>query len=359
MGLPNIEVTFQALANTAIQRLSRGVVGIILKDEKANGACELTRASQIKDKLKELGVNNQEYISIAFLGYVTAPMKVIAYVLPVTAAVLTEALDYMATKPIDYLVGPPDITPTQAEEIQEWIDGRRAAKATPKAVLPKLAADNYAIVNFTTEDIVAGVKNYTTAGFCSRIAGLIAGTPVTISCTYAPLPEVTRVKALDKEAMDDAVDAGEFIIFSDGAKVKVGRAVNSFQNAKGIATLNDSWKKIKIVEAMDMMMSDISATAQDTYIGKYANSYDNKCLLITAISNYFAALEREGVLAAGRSSIEIDIDAQESYLLSKGVDIASMSEQDIKEANTGSTVFLRASVSILDAIEDITLKITI
>ena len=36
-----------------------------------------------------------------------------------------------------------------------------------------------------------------------------------------------------------------------------------------------------------------------------------------------------------------------------------MSEQEIKEANTGSFVFLAATISILDAIEDIQIRIAV
>ena len=51
--------------------------------------------------------------------------------------------------------------------------------------------------------------------------------------------------------------------------------------------------------------------------------------------------------------------AQENYLISIGIKTDDMSEDDIKNANTGDKVFLVASISILDAIEDIDLKITI
>ena len=44
---------------------------------------------------------------------------------------------------------------------------------------------------------------------------------------------------------------------------------------------------------------------------------------------------------------------------STGVDTSKLSEQEIKEANTGDKVFLQASIQILDAIEDINLNITI
>ena len=110
-------------------------------------------------------------------------------------------------------------------------------------------------------------------------------------------------------------------------------------------------ESVKIVDTMDMIANDIRMTAEDNYLGKYANSYDNKCLLLSAIGNYFDQLVAQNVISNYR--IEIDIDANRSYLKGKGKDVEAMSDDDIKVANTGSSVFLKATLSILDAIEDI------
>ena len=59
------------------------------------------------------------------------------------------------------------------------------------------------------------------------------------------------------------------------------------------------------------------------------------------------------------SEVAIDMEAQEAYLRSVGVDTSEMSEQEIKEADTADKVFLMAKVKILDAIEDITLDFAI
>jgi Phage tail sheath protein. len=353
MGLPNVNIEFKTTAASAIERSERGVVGIIIKDAASNGAFSLTRTSQIPEAL---GTANKAYISRAFYGYVNPPKKVILYVQSGTSTDLKDGLDYMATQNIDYLAGPPDITQTECTSVVSWIKAQRADGYTPKAVLPNTAADSEAIINFATSGIQVGDTEYTTAQYCSRIAGLIAGTPLTISCTYAPLTEVIGVDGLTKEELDTAVDAGKFVIFYDGEKVKVGRGINSLQTTtqdKGVA-----FKKIKIVEAVDMMNSDIRMTAQDAYIGKYANSYDNKCLLIGAIKGYFSTLETQGVLKVG-STVEIDVAAQEDYLQTQGINTDDMTAQEIKEANTGDKVFLTASASILDAIEDISLTIVI
>ena len=180
---------------------------------------------------------------------------------------------------------------------------------------------------------------------------------MTISATYQTLPEVQDVTRMTKEEADEAIDDGKLVLVYDGKKVKIGRAVNSLTTTT--ADKGEAFKKIKIVETVDMIKNDIRGTVEDSYIGKFSNSYDNKCLLISAIRGYFEQLELEGILDPGRSNVGIDVSAQRNYLISTGVDISEMSEQQIKEANTGSTIFLAASIKILDAIEDINLTITI
>ena len=57
--------------------------------------------------------------------------------------------------------------------------------------------------------------------------------------------------------------------------------------------------------------------------------------------------------------IGIDIAANRKYLKGRGVDVESMSDDDIKTADTGAAVYLTCKLSILDAIEDIVLPISI
>lgn len=81
--------------------------------------------------------------------------------------------------------------------------------------------------------------------------GLLAGTDLTISATYAPLTDFEDTSRLNKEDRDTAVGAGKLIAIWDGEKVKLDRAVTSFVTTTG--TKGDSFKKIKLVECMDMI----------------------------------------------------------------------------------------------------------
>ena len=355
MGLPNINITFETLASTVINRSEKGVLAMMVKDSTQAGGHVLTSASQMPEGLSAA---NQAEIQRAFLGYQDKqPKKVILYVMETTESDLTKPLAYFATQTFDYLVGPSDITSEQAQAVVTWVKEQRKNSIMVKAVLPDIKADCEAVVNFTTDSIQVGEQTYTTAQYCGRIAGLLCCVPLDQSCTYAVLPEVTDVSRLTKDAMDTAIDAGELILFHDGEKVKIGRGVTSLTTTTD--TKGEVFKKIKVVELTDIIKTDIKKVAEDEYIGKYANSYDNKCLLIVAIGNYFREMERDNLLNSGTSTVGIDLEAQRDYLYSIGTDVSEMSEQEIKEANTREKVFLTASIQILDAIEDIDLNILI
>lgn len=375
MGAPSINISFIEKAITAIKRGERGVVMLLVKDTLAAPATNPVTVVLESDIPTGLSDTTKEQIKLAMIGYVNAPKKVLVYCMGIAAdaetaaaeAGYSAALEAIETIKFDYLAIPTVQTDGKGQDIATWIKSVRTNKKKKvKAVLPNVAADTEGVINYTIEKNVKTESatgqdgtvttvdiNYTAEQYCSRIAGLIAGTPLTISATYAPLPELSDCTRLND--IDTPVDDGEFILFYDGEKVKVVRAVNSFVTT--IDGKGDSFKKIKIVEAMDMINDDITKTAQDSYLGKYANSYNNKCILMTAIGGYFKQLLKDGIISS--YAVDIDIEAQTIYLQSKGIDTSEMSEDDIRVADTGSKVFLKGNVKILDAIEDIAMPIYI
>lgn len=354
MTLPNINISFEKAAATAAFRSRRGVVAVIVKDATASvqGYHVFASAAQLPAAMTAV---NKAYISRCFIGGDSTVSKVLCYVLPATATDLSAATAWLSTQKFNWLAGPYDCTAAESAELAAWITIQRAAGRRYKAVLPNKAADSMAIVNFATDGIVSGGVTYSAAGYCSRIAGLIAGTALDGAITFQPLPEVTAVNQLSRSQMDTAINEGKLIALHDGAKVKLGRGVTSLTTTAGTV---EEYRKIKIVEAVDLISEDITSLAEDSYIGRYSNSYDNKLLLVTAIGNYFKILEGEGVLKAG-SSVSLDFDATSLYLKNAGVDVAALSQRELREADTGDQVFLKASILVLDAVEDITLKISI
>lgn len=354
MGMPSISITFTELAATAIKRGERGIIAMILKDTTVPDTNPAVCVSN-EDVPATLTKDNQEQIKLALMGYVNTPKRVIAYILKDNAEDYTEALNYFKTVRFDYLVVPTVETDEKKDDIVSYVKTQRAAKKLIKAVLPNTVGDNEAIINFATQFMKKNDKTYTTEQYCSRIAGVIAGTPLTMSCTYAPLSELTDCQRLTQEEMDAAEEAGKFIVWWDGEKVKTGRGVNSFTTLTNLK--NTQFQKVKIVEAMDMISNDIRMTVEDSYIGKYANTYDNKCLLISAIGNYFDQLIQADVIQS--YTLGIDIDMNRMYLKGRGKDVDSMTEFKVKTANTGSYVYLICKAYLLDAIEDVVFRISI
>lgn len=356
MGLPSVIINFKETASSAIKRGERGIVALVLRDGVDNiESHEVLVPSDVPTDLKEF---NKEQIQLALMGYQTPPKKVIVVVVPEEEPNYNEVMKHLETLRWDYLAIP-EIEPQELTAIATWIKSlNETLDKKVKAVLPHCKGDHEAIINFTSDGIVTESKTYTTAEYCSRIAGLLAGTPMTISATFAPINEVVDFEKKTRAEMDEAINKGELILYHDGEKVKVARAVNSLVTTT--QEKGESFKKVKIVDAMHMIHDDIKKTAEDSYLGKYTNSYDNKCLLITAIQAYLDQLVLDGILDNKFDNrVYIDVEGQTAYLKSIGVDIESFNEQELKEYNTKDKVFLGASIKILDAIEDITLSVAI
>ncbi|MCI9078989.1 MAG: hypothetical protein HFH68_08710 [Lachnospiraceae bacterium] len=409
MKAPSIDISFIEKGISAVTRSERGIVMLWVKDPlpaPLKNPVTVITESDIPGNLQDATV---EQVKLAMAGYTNAPKKVLVYCMGISETAEPGTEEEPDTEPgtetyttlpgtdgikagyarameesenirFDYLAVPTVETDGKAEDVAAWVKSMRGNKKKKiKAVLPNVAADNEGVINFTTtgmtktetvtnKDGTKTVKEtvYTTEQYCSRIAGLIAGTPITISCTYAPLPELSDCTRLTD--IDTPVDKGEFILFYDGEKVKVVIGVNSFVTT--VDGKGDSFKKIKIVEAMDMIHDDITKTAQDSYLGKYANSYSNKCLLLSAINSYFAQLRADGVVSS--YSVTLDAEAVRIYLKGKGLqatlddghggvvkDVDECSDEEIITADTGNNVFLTANVKILDAIENIKMPVYI
>lgn len=351
MGLPNINIIFKEAATTFIKRGNRGTVALILKDQNCNGVLNIGTMDDIPVTLSEY---NKKQIKLSLIGTVNPPSKVIVFVQPL-AGDYVAAKNYLETTKFDYLAVPGADT-TVADNIAQWIKSLRLTKGLKvKAVLPNCAADSEGVIYFATEDIMVGTEKFAAKDYCSRIAGVLAGLPLNISSTYQVLREITDVPHLSKSEFDTAIDAGKLVLINDGEKVKIARGVNSLVTT----TLDkgEDFKKIKIVETMDMIHNDIKNMAEDTYIGKVPNTYDNKSLLISAIKLYYEELENEQLLDKGQNVIDIDMEAQKMFLKSMGQNVQDMKDQDIKWANTKDKVFLASSIKIVDAMEDINLNI--
>lgn len=393
LGMPNVIISFREAGIAAIERSQRGIVFLILEEEQniidkltvntnAIVGKAITGQAVVGDTAEKeaienpfvvyttddipatLSENNKDYITKCLLGYVTAPYRVKVFLQAKGksgADKWQESLKKIAAERWDYLAIP-TIETEQLETVGTWIKTNRENKYKKvKAVLPGYNGDYEGIINFSNKTIKTATKTYTPAEYTARIAGLIAGTPMNISATYAPLSEVVDCDKYDLDENDEKVNNGEFFVWYDGTKYKMSRAMNSLVTTT--EGKQEGYQTIKIVDIMDMIYDDVRTTAQDSYIGKYANTYDNKCLLITAITGYLKELENEGLLQANYSTVELDTEAIKNYQLQNGLytkdELADMSNDEINMLDTKKKVFLKGKIKIIDAMEDIELPFDI
>ena len=327
MGLPEINITFASKGQTAIQRSARGIVACILRDNTEGGAAETVYTSLADVDYTHWTQRNYAYLRMILEG---GPSKVLVLRVAEDAEDYTAALKTLKSRVWNYLTIPA-LTTDQTAPVVAWIkQARDSDHKTYKAVLADTAAE-----------------------YCARIAGILAGLPLSRSSTYYELTDVTSAAVPDDP--DERIDKGELVIIDDNGAYKIGRGVNSLTSYT--EDKSEDWSKIKIVEGVDLYRDDISATFAGQYVGKVVNNYDHKQALVAAIDNYHKQLAGDVLDPDYDCTVAVDIDAQRAYLEAHGINTSEMEDIDIATANTGSTVYLVCSVKFVDAMEDLTLRV--
>lgn len=365
-GLPQVLIDFKTKGITAIKRSARGVVVLILK-------CESTDTSN-KYKISDVseipeGVFDEASTDLIKKCLDGTPLRILVYTLPkasVQAPKNTQATLLKQLKHIRYnYIAAPTGTVQDQQDLASYIKAERNnSRKTVKAVVGSVAADFDGVINFCTEEIkVATGKNtagkttyktYTPIEYTARIAGILAGLALDRSATYYKLTEVESVKVY--EDLNDRIDHGELHLFDeeDGEGVKIARACNSLQTFT--TDKGEEFRKIKIIEGVDMVTDDIRDTFKKYYVGKYINDYDHKMLFVAAIMVYFGQLAGNVLDSRAGNTVDIDFQFQKDYAIIKGEDVSQMTNMQIREYNTGSQIGLSGKVKFVDAMED--LKIT-
>lgn len=355
MGLPVINIIFEKKAATLINRSGRGVVVLILKDSTKTQV--MTPYRGIDEVAEDDWTSkNYEYIKMAFDA---EPDKVLCVRAKLSEenVNVSESLAVLNDINVDYLTSP-EFKKADGDVVKAWLKKRRDAGKKVKVLIAGYEADYEAMINFGNEKVTVlndqdEVTEYSAQEYCCRLAGVLAAIPLTQSSTYYELPEIvdtTTFEDPDKEA-----DEGKLIIIYDGDAFKIGRGVTS------LITISDNhpkdFKKIKVLEGADIIRYDIYSTFKENFVGKLNNTYDNKQNFIGAINQYLKNLEDTVVDKENDHYVELNTTAILNYLKADGIDTDDLTEQQIKEANTGSNIFLAGKVKLLDAMEDLDLLI--
>lgn len=346
MGLPEIFIAFETAAVSAITRSARGAVALVLSDDTPQAPVTAAYQSLADVPADAFSAENYRLLGLAFRA---APAKV--YVVRVQEEEQQAVFDALNKLSFNWLAAPA----LDSETVVSYVKERRAAGIAVKAVVANAEApDHEGIVNLCASGLELSDGAIETQDYTARIAGLLAALPLTQSATYAPLAEVVACDA--PERPDEDIDQGKLIIVQGRGSYRLGRAVNS------LTTLTPSkaapFQKIKIVEGIDLIQTDIAATFENAYIGKVLNDYDSKLLLVTAINAYFQELEGDVLDKTADNRCAVSLSGQKHYLESQGTDTMDMDDAQILRANTGSQVFLEAKLTFCDAMEDLALEIS-
>lgn len=354
IGMPSIEIIFRQLAATAVKRSSRGVLALVVRDDTEDGVEISTYTTYLDIKDNAYSSANMKMIQQAFTGQ---PAKVIIVKQKTTGTTeeLKTALDSIS---FDWLT-----MVTEKEEDQEAIvaytqnrNKTRKGKKVKAIVYKVSTVDDIQIVRFSTETAMMDGAEVAGWQLLARVAGVLAGLPMTRSATYYELSDITSVT--EPEDMDEAVDAGNLFLFNDEGVVKIARAVNSLKTVT--TTYTEDMKSIAIVEAMNLIEADIYTTFKTNYLGKYKNSYDNQCLFIAAVNSYLKDLAKEEILDSNyQNLVTVDVASQrEAWLATGKSKAAEWDDLTVKKNSFKRKVFLSGSVKILDAMEDLKFPIT-
>ena len=349
MGLPIIDISFKQLAKSAVIRSQRGIVALILKDTTKTSLTVFDEGD-IPSSLTEA---NQGLIKDVLKG---SPNKIELYVLG-SEGEISEALTYFEGVEFNLMCMPSAET-SDVTAIKTFIKKmNEVVKYKCDAILADTKADSEAIINYTAKNIVVGGETVTASNHVARMAGLIEGTPLHQSITFATLSDIDSIENLTKEQADSRIDAGELILVREMGKVRVARGVNSLTTLTDVK--GNAFQKIKLRKTLNLIHNDLRRVIVEKYIGKVPNNYDNKCILITEIKNYLDELATEQLIEKV-NEVSIDLVAQKKWLKDNtNLDVNVMSEQEIKEANTQSNVFIAISLKVVDAMEDILVSVEI
>lgn len=331
MGMPEIFINFKAKSSDFIRQSARGIVCVLIKETTNIGITHCISETEIPSNITE---ENQSFCKMAFNGNrPPSEVVIVAYSdkTKVPSILETISFNYCCTNVTD-----------DTEHIATIIkDMRDAKKIKVKAVLYNSESDHEGIINFT--DDTKGID------YTSRIASIIATTPLDKSVTYFVLNDIKTkdIPMLSKADMDTRVNNGELFIVNDGVKCKLSRGVNSLVTTNEVKT--EDFKTIKIVDIMDKIDHDIRTTVADNYTGT-GNNYNNKMNLVVAIRQYLEDLQKQGIV--GEFNVDLDLEAQIKYIKTLGAKIDEMTETEIKHYNTRKKVFVTINLQLIDAMED-------
>lgn len=337
---PGLYLNFVDRALAQIAGGPRGIVAIpIFTYTGVIKSGDFYTVANEKEANEQLGSTNSKPVTRALSG---GAAEVLVYAVPTQVIPEDDGAHYAAMRDMfearmfNVFVYPDEIDANEQDATLAWVQRNRKEGKHFTAVFGGTAeedqdptvgnarsirlADEY-VVNLITGVVLGDGSELTSAEYAATIAGLIAGTPINKSITYAALPVSDVTRRLRNSEIITALTSGSLVLVHDGRNVKVeqGITTKSDETARG---------KIRIMRARQAVATDIPATAKDRYIGKIDNNPAGQAALISAIKAYLETLETNNVLMAPDVKLDPERESKgDCIFLSVGYDEVDSAER--------------------------------
>jgi len=326
--LPGLYLNFVQAAAAQIKGGARGTVAIPLLTYGSNATAKTFYTVETEKQATDLfGAANVDSILLALAG---GAKEVLVYTMPATpvAQDYIDMRDAFDARPFNVFVFDQEYVSTEQDATKTWVKrnreegkhflfvagGSAADDADPSVGDARTTRleDEY-VVNLTVGRTLNG-ETLSSGEFAPYIAGLIAGTAINKSITFAQIPADDVNKRMTNAQMRAAVGAGSLALIHDGEKVKV------------LQGLVSTGQKIRTIRARQAISTDITKTAADNYIGKLDNNPDGQAALISAVKAYLERLEAANVLMDPVVTLDPQHESvgDSVYLLISYVEVDSM-----------------------------------
>lgn len=351
--LPSIEVIFKQLATSLIERSSRGIAVLIVRDDtdKTFAYKEYKDITAVESDADKYTAANLQYLRDVF-GF--ALNKVCVARISTTETV-SDALVAIEKNITTGWITIADGTSEEFATLSSWIKSKELKRKTYKAVCYKVPApDCKHIVNFHNDKVtfVDARGEVTGEKYCPSLVGILASCNIQRGSTYFKCPNLKRV--LEVTDSEQAVGNGQLVLVNDIDVVRIALGINSMTTTDGLNNTEDM-KYIDIVEVMDLINDDISNVFKREYLGNYKNIYNNQVLFISAINTYFKELARDYILDPNyHNRADVDVEAQRLAWVGTGKQEAEeWTDQEVKNNAFKRTVFLLGDIKIAGAMENL------
>ena len=338
-----------ALADDYGIRSARGTLILVLDDANVQGIHTYKKFKKISENFE---TKNKEYMQIAFAEYGIKKLIVasghneggIEVSIGDTLKILNRTYEN------GYVVAPQLKTTEGKKKLADFVKSQRNDEDYPiKAVIHDYEADSEAVINFTGKDL--GIDGFTSDEYCLDVAAYL--------CVLGANEGITnhiakRVTTCDIKADDDEeVSKGRLFLYNDGTNIVFSPGVNSLQTIA--ADQSEYLTKIRVIEVIDMIKSDLRNTFRTNYMGRMGNSYNNRKTLVNAVNSYLRTLSRDGYLSNDTNSYcELDVEATRSYIETvKNINTDEMEDNEILKYPIDTHIFLKVVIYVMDVVESI------